>query len=87
VERVRDRIVERLTARFSPQTLEVVDESDRHAGHAGARPEGETHFRVHIVAAEFAGTTRLERHRRINEALREELAERVHALAIRAEAP
>lgn len=87
VNRVKDQIVTRLTDRFAPTSLEVIDESHLHAGHAGARPEGETHFRVHIVAPEFAGLSRLQRHRLVNETLAAELEGPVHALAVRAEAP
>ena len=57
------QIEEKLGAAFAPDHLEVVDESYLHAGHAGARPEGETHFRVVIVAAGFEGVSRLERQR------------------------
>lgn len=84
---VKDRITERLTAQFSPEALEVIDESHLHAGHAGARPEGETHFRVILTADAFRGTSRLERHRMVNTALAEELAGPVHALAVKANAP
>jgi BolA protein len=84
---VRERIVERLTERFQPAVLEVTDESHLHAGHAGARPEGETHFRVRIEAEAFRGASRVARHRMVNEALAAELAGPVHALAIRAEPP
>jgi BolA protein len=65
----------------------VVDESDRHVGHAGHRPGGETHFRVYIVAEAFRGKSRLARHRMINETLVGELQGGVHALAIHAAAP
>ena len=61
--------------------------SHRHAGHAGARPGGETHFRVTIVSAAFAGKGRVERHRMVNAALAEELAGPVHALAVHPAAP
>ena len=84
---VRDVIVEKLTKAFAPERLEVVDESHRHAGHAGARPGGETHFHVHIVSPAFGGKSRLERHRMVNAALAEELQGGVHALAIAAQAP
>lgn len=84
---VKDRIAKKLTLRFAPKRLEVVDESHLHAGHAGSRPGGETHFRVHIVSQAFEGKSRVERHRLVNEALTEELAGPVHALAVRAEAP
>lgn len=84
---MRARIEEKLAAAFAPASLTVVDESDHHAGHAGARAGGETHFRVTVVADAFAGKSRLERHRMVNAALAAELADRVHALAIHAKAP
>jgi BolA family transcriptional regulator, general stress-responsive regulator len=84
---VKTTIEEKLAATFAPQSLEVLDESDRHQGHAGHRPGGETHFRVFIVANAFRGKTRLERHRLINAALAGELQAGVHALAIHAAAP
>lgn len=84
---VAETIRRKLAASFAPRRLEVIDESARHAGHAGARPGGETHFRVEIVAAAFAGLSRLERQRRVNAALADELAGPVHALSIRAAAP
>jgi BolA protein len=59
----RDIITEKLSTAFTPQSVEVVDESHQHAGHAGHRPGGETHFRVYIVADAFKGKSRLERHR------------------------
>jgi BolA protein len=83
----RERIAETLARAFEPVRLDVVDESDRHAGHAGSRPGGETHFRVHIVSDAFRGKSRIERHRMINAALSAELAGGVHALAIHASAP
>lgn len=84
---VRERIEEKLKAAFEPDSLEVVDDSAAHAGHAGARPGGETHFSVRIVAAAFAGAPRVRRHRLVNAALAEELAGPVHALAVTAKAP
>ncbi|OYW98568.1 MAG: BolA family transcriptional regulator, partial [Bosea sp. 32-68-6] len=63
------------------------DESHQHQGHGGWREGGETHFRVEIVSVAFAGKSRLERHRLVNGALAQELAESVHALAIAARAP
>jgi BolA protein len=82
-----DLITRKLTEAFDPESLRVVDESHQHAGHAGHRPGGETHFRVYIVAQAFRGKSRLERHRMINAALSGELAGGVHALAIHAAAP
>src|ERR1700704_4890250 len=83
----RDLITEKLTQAFAPESLEVVDESHQHVGHAGHRPGGETHFRVYIVADAFKGKSRLERHRMINDTLAGELKGGVHALAIHASAP
>ena len=82
-----DLITKKLTAAFEPESLDVVDESHKHEGHAGHRPGGETHFRVHIVSDVFRGKSRLERHRMVNETLSSELAGGVHALAIHASAP
>jgi len=84
---VKNEIAEKLSGAFAPQSLDVQDESDRHAGHAGARPGGETHFRVYIVSEAFRGKSRVERHRMINQTLSGELAGGVHALAIHASAP
>jgi BolA family transcriptional regulator, general stress-responsive regulator len=85
--RTADIITEKLTSAFSPQSLEVVDESHLHAGHAGSREGGQTHYRVYIVSNAFEGKTRLDRHRMVNTALAAELAGGVHALAIHAAAP
>ena len=84
---VADTIRDKLTARFAPVRLDVIDESHRHAGHAGARPEGETHFTVTIVSAAFAGLGRVARQRLVYEALAAELANRVHALSVTARTP
>ena len=84
---VAETIRAKLTAALAPQALDVVDESHRHAGHAGSRPEGETHFRVTIVATAFEPMARLERHRRVNAILAAELAGPVHALALSALTP
>ncbi|MFL5018318.1 MAG: BolA family protein [Rhizobium sp.] len=82
--KIGERIAQKLQAAFSPSQLEVVDESHKHAGHAGARPGGETHFQVRIVAGAFQGKSLLDRHRLVNETLAEELAGPVHALSITA---
>ena len=83
----RDAIQEKLARAFAPLSLDVIDESHQHVGHAGHRPGGETHFRVQIVAEAFRGKSRIERHRMINDTLAAELAGGVHALAIHASAP
>ena len=82
-----DVIVDKLTKAFAPERLEVIDDSHRHTGHAGARPGGETHYSVHIVSQAFRGKSRIDRHRMVNAALASELQGGVHALAIRAAAP
>jgi BolA protein len=79
---VADTIRQKLTRQLAPIRLDIVDESHRHAGHAGARPEGETHFAVTIVSAAFAGHSRVARQRLIYQTLAEELATRVHALSL-----
>lgn len=83
---VQSIIEAKLKLAFRPEALDVRDESSQHEGHSGWRPGGETHFRVYIVATVFAGKSRLEMHRMINEVLADELATSVHALAIHASA-
>jgi BolA family transcriptional regulator, general stress-responsive regulator len=80
-------IREKLTQRFTPVRLEIVDESHRHVGHMGARPEGETHFNVTIVSAAFAGLSRVARQRLVYQTLADELATRIHALSLTTLAP
>jgi BolA protein len=82
-----DVIAERLTAALSPSTLNVANESHLHAGHMGDDGTGETHFRVEVEAAAFAGLSRVARQRLVNHALADLLAGPIHALAIRATAP
>ncbi len=82
----KDRITKTLTAAFRPDRLEVVDESHLHKGHEGAHPDGESHFRVRIASSQFAGKTRVEMHRMVNEALAPEIEAGLHALAIEAKA-
>jgi BolA protein len=77
----------KLTERLAPVRLEIVDESHRHAGHAGSRPEGETHFAVTIVSDAFVGLGRVARQRLVYQILVDELATRVHALALTTLAP
>jgi BolA protein len=84
---VAETIRQKLTHRLAPVRLEIVDESHRHAGHAGARPEGETHFAVTIVSAAFNGLGRVARQRLVYEVLAAELASRVHALSLTTLAP
>ena len=83
---VGQRISAKLNNSFVPVFLQVIDESHQHAGHSGSRPDGESHFRVVIVAEAFRAKSRVEQHRMVNAVLAEELKERVHALAIQASA-
>lgn len=78
---VAEEITRRLTAAFAPDRLEVVNESHRHAGHAGDDGSGESHFRILIRAAELAPLSRIDRHRAIHRALGD-LTVRIHALAL-----
>jgi len=84
---VSDLIRDKLEAAFTPDVLEVVDDSARHAGHAGARKGGETHFNLVIVTPAFAGLSMVQRQRLIYTLLADELEGRVHALSVRALAP
>jgi BolA protein len=84
---VGQRISAKLMQDLSPAALEVIDESHHHAGHSGSRPDGESHFRIKIVAEAFRGKSRVDQHRMVNAVLAEELRERVHALAIQSSAP
>ena len=84
---VADAIRKNLERAFSPEQLEVVDDSDRHRGHAGASESGESHFNVVIVSAAFQGMSRVERQRQVNAALKDQFAAGLHALSIKARAP
>jgi BolA protein len=76
-----------LESALKPAKLEVVDDSARHQGHTGSRPEGETHFRVLVVSPAFAGLSRVDRQRLVHAAAAELLRERIHAMSIRALTP
>ncbi|MHA7898362.1 MAG: BolA family protein [Henriciella sp.] len=78
------RIHELLTAAFAPSVLDVVDDSHKHAGHAGARPEGETHYTVKIVSDKFEGLSRVAMQRAVMSALQHEFDTGLHALSIKA---
>ena len=80
-------IEQKLIDTYSPEVLEIVDESHLHEGHSGAAPGGETHFRVHMVAAAFEGMGRLDRQRAVLGLLADELAGPVHALALKLKTP
>ena len=85
--RVSESIHLKLEQALKPERLEVTDESHLHAGHAGAREGGESHFRLLIVASAFNGLTRVARQRMVNDILRDELAGPIHALAMKTLTP
>ncbi len=82
-----DRLEAILRQAFAPAVLRVVDDSARHAGHAGARPEGETHYSVLVVAEAFRGLSRVARSRQVHEVLAAELSGGLHALALTLRTP
>lgn len=82
-----DRIAEALRTAFPPAVVEVVDDSHRHAGHAGARPEGETHYSVRVVSPAFAGMSRVARSRAVHDVLAGEFSGGLHALALTLRTP
>ena len=89
--RIADTMRDKLTAAFAPSLLVIQDDSGRHAGHSGATrtdgSQGETHFSVRIVSAQFAGLSRVERQRRVYDVLSQELSDQVHALSLTALSP
>jgi BolA protein len=84
---VAETMRRKLTEALQPTHLVITDDSHRHAGHAGARADGESHFTVEITSAMFAGKSRVERQRMVYGILAAELKERVHALALKLSAP
>ena len=83
----KELIESRLTNAFQPSHLAVMDECHLHAGHAGSREGGDTHYRLDIVSSAFDGKSRIDRHRLVNTALAEAFERGLHALAIKARAP
>jgi BolA family transcriptional regulator, general stress-responsive regulator len=81
------RIREKISAAFAPCEIALFDESEKHAGHAGARPGGETHFRLEVISPVFEGLSAVERQRKVYGILADELKERVHALSLRLKTP
>lgn len=84
---VADRIRTKLASALEPLRLEIIDDSHRHAGHAGAREGGESHFTVEVVSGAFEGMSRVARQRLVYDLLKDELAGPVHALALRTLTP
>ncbi|MBA3811204.1 MAG: BolA family transcriptional regulator [Caulobacteraceae bacterium] len=84
---VAETLREKLSDAFSPSQLDIIDDSDRHSGHSGARPGGQSHFTLVVRSAAFAGVGRVERQRMVHAVLADELAGPVHALSVKALAP
>ena len=84
---VATEMLRRLNSALSPSFIRLTDDSEKHRGHGGYNPAGESHFTLEIESADFAGTSRVERQRMIYRALGDLMRERVHALSIRATAP
>ncbi|HVJ32552.1 MAG TPA: BolA family protein [Terriglobia bacterium] len=84
---VADRLERKLREAFQPESLRIIDQTNEHHGHAAWRESGETHFRVEITAANFAGKSRVERQRQIYAVLAEDMDNPVHALSLVAKAP
>lgn len=84
---VKATLREKLEAALKPEALEIIDDSAKHAGHAGAPEGGESHFKVHIVSREFEGLNRVARHRMVFTVVEAEMKGRVHALQIKAFTP
>lgn len=81
--RVQRLIREKLESGLRPVSLDIVDESHHHAGHVGAKPEGETHFRIKVISPLFHGQSRVKRQQMVYGLLKEELAGPIHALAFK----
>ena len=79
---VRLIIIKKLEEKFNPHELKVIDESHLHAGHVGARPEGETHFKVEMKSKKFLGMTRVNMQREVYKTLELEMKDRIHALSL-----
>ncbi len=84
---ISDKITEKIVNCLAPVHFELVDESDRHRGHAGHDGRGESHFRMLVISHEFSGKSRAERHRMVYEALKDLMGNRIHALSISARTP
>ena len=84
---VATEMLERLNSALSPTRIQLIDDSEKHRGHGGYNPAGESHFSLDVESKAFAGKSRVERQRMIYRALGELMHERVHALSIRASAP
>lgn len=85
--KIQSAIKEKITAALSPASLEIIDDSASHAGHAGAHPEGESHFKVVVVSSRFDGKNRVERQRMVYDAIKDEMSNHIHALELKTLTP
>ncbi|MFC1674160.1 BolA family protein [Pseudomonadota bacterium] len=85
--RYYNALEQKLTAALSPTRLEIIDNSHKHVGHAGAHPEGESHFALVVVSAAFEGQNRVQRQRMVYEVIAQEMAEHIHALELKTLTP
>lgn len=85
--RIRTAIETKITAALAPERLDIIDDSASHAGHAGAHPEGESHFKLVVVAKAFEGQGRVQRQRMVYDAIAEEMANHIHALELKTMTP
>ena len=84
---IEDEMRVKLESALKPSVLEIINESDLHQGHAGSPGTGNSHFRMNIISEAFVGKSRVDRHRQVNEILKDELAGKIHALALTIHAP
>lgn len=85
--RIRNAIEAKLTEALKPEFLEITDNSNKHAGHSGAHPDGESHFALVVVSAAFEGLNRVNRQRLVYAALAEEISNHIHALELKTQTP
>ena len=84
---IETNLRQKLMVGLNPIRLDIINESELHAGHRSSPGTGESHWRIVIVSPEFADKSRLQRHRMVNEVLAQELAGRIHAMALHTFAP
>ncbi|MDH5188014.1 MAG: BolA family transcriptional regulator [Rhodospirillaceae bacterium] len=85
--RIHNALKEKLTTAFAPTSLEIIDNSAKHAGHSGAHPEGESHFKVIIVSNLFDGKSRVERQRMVFDVIKDEMSGHIHAMELKTMTP
>ncbi len=84
---IKASLFKKLTQAFTPEVLEINDDSSKHVGHVGSRPEGGTHWRIIIISSQFEGLSQLQRHRLVYQVLSDELNGQIHALTLKTLTP